>query len=124
MLAQLAHERRTKPPNLIITLPLRIKIRTTLSTTHIQPRQRILEDLLESQKLQHAQIHTRVKPQAALVGAQGTVVLHAVPAVDLHGAGVVFPQDAELDDALGDGDDFERFAVLGMGAEEGAVLKR
>ena len=33
---------------------------------------------------------------------------------------VVFPQDTELDDALGDLDDFESCLVLGVALEEGS----
>ena len=119
MLPQLTHKRHTKPPNLIIALPLGVEIRSTLATTHVQARQRILEDLLKSQELQHAQVDAVVEAQTALVGAQGRVVLHAVAAVDLDGAAVVFPQDAELDDAFGDGGDGERGAVFRVLGEEG-----
>lgn len=44
-----------------------------------------------------------MEPQAALVRAQRGVELHSVAAVDLQSALVIFPHDAELDDALGDG---------------------
>jgi hypothetical protein len=43
-----------------------------------------------------------VQAQAALVGAERRVELHAVALVDLALALVGFPDDAELDDALGD----------------------
>lgn len=46
-----------------------------------------------------------MEPETALVGAQRRVELHAVAAVDLELAAVVLPDDAELDDALGDGSD-------------------
>jgi hypothetical protein len=36
---------------------------------------------------------------------------------------VVLPDHAELDDALGDGDDFEGVAVFGVLLEERAVLE-
>lgn len=64
-----------------------------------------------------------MEAEAALVGSQGRVELHAVPAVDLDLAFVVFPDNAELDDALGDGDDLEGGPVLGVLLEEGAQLE-
>ena len=65
-----------------------------------------------------------MEAQAALVGTQGRVELDSVAAVDAQLALVVLPDDAELDDALGDGDDLEGGAVLGVLAEERAVLER
>lgn len=64
-----------------------------------------------------------MEAQAALVRAQGRVELDAVAAVDLELALVVLPDDAELDDALGDGGDGESGAVFGVLLEEGAVLE-
>jgi hypothetical protein len=49
--------------------------------------------------------------------------LHTVATVDLDVAGIILPDDAELDHTLGDRDDLERGAVLGVLLEEGAVLK-
>lgn len=43
--------------------------------------------------------------------------------VDLEAALVVLPDDAELDDALRDGNDLEGLAVFGVDLEEGRVLK-
>jgi hypothetical protein len=65
-----------------------------------------------------------VQTQAALVGAERRVELHTVTAVDLEVAGIVLPDNAELDDTLGDRDDLERRAELGVLLEEGAVLER
>lgn len=124
VLPQLTHKRDTKPTNLAITPALGVEIRPTLPAAHVQARQRILEHLLEAQELQHAQIDARVKAQAALVGAQGRVVLDTVARVELRGAGVVLPEDAELDDAFGDGGDGQRALVLRVGVEEGAVFER
>lgn len=60
-----------------------------------------------------------MEAQTTLVGAQGRVELHTVAPVDLEVVVVVLPHDAELDDALGDGGDLERVAVLGVLLEEG-----
>lgn len=64
-----------------------------------------------------------MQTETALVGAQGRVELHTVSTVDLNLALVVLPHDAELDDALGDGDNLECGAVLGVLLEEGGSLK-
>ena len=64
-----------------------------------------------------------MEAKTALVGAKRGVELDAVAAVDTELAVVVFPGDAELDDALGDGTDLESGAVLRVLLEEGAVLE-
>lgn len=71
----------------------------------------------------HGQVDGRVKPQTALVRAQGRVELHPEAAVHLQLAIVVLPHDAELDHALWDGGNGQGGAVLGVLAEEGAVLE-
>lgn len=85
--------------------------------------QGILEDLLEAEELEDRQVDGRVESQTSLVRAEGGVELDAVAAVDLELAVVILPDDAELDDALGDGDDLEGGAVLGVLLEEGGVLE-
>jgi hypothetical protein len=64
-----------------------------------------------------------VQAQAALVGAERRVELHAVALVDLALALVGFPDDAELDDALGDRDDLEGVFVFGVLLEERRLLE-
>ena len=64
-----------------------------------------------------------MEAEPAFVGAEGGVKLDTVAAVDLREAAVVFPDDAELDDALGDGDDFEGGLVFGVFVEEGRVFE-
>lgn len=86
--------------------------------------QGILEDLLEAQELQDGQIDGGMKAQAALVGAEGGIELHPVPSIDLQLVVVVGPDDAELNDSLGDGRNLERSPVLGVLFEEGGVLER
>jgi hypothetical protein len=85
--------------------------------------QGILEDLFEAQELQDGQVHGGVQTETALVWAEGRVKLHPVAAIDLDLVLVVLPDDTELDDALGDGDDLEGSLVLGVLLEEGAVLE-
>jgi hypothetical protein len=85
--------------------------------------QGILEDLLETQELQDTEIDSRMESQSSLVRAQGRVKLHTVSAVDLDLVLVIFPDDTELDDAFGNGDDLEGGLVLGLLLKEGAVFE-
>lgn len=85
--------------------------------------QSILKDLLESQKLQDAQVYGWVKAQATLVGPESTVELHAVAAVDLDLALVVLPYDTELDHALGDSSNGKSFLVLGVLFKQAGVFE-
>lgn len=109
--------------------------------------QGILEDLLKAEELEavvelasvlfpfslllshgleenvHRQVHGGMETETTLVRAKSRVKLHAVAAVHLQVAIVILPDDAELDDALGDGADLEGGAVLGVLLEEGALLK-
>lgn len=64
-----------------------------------------------------------MEPETALVRAQGRVELHTVTSVDLEVAVVIFPDDSELDDALGDGGHAQGGPVLRVLLEEGAVLE-
>jgi hypothetical protein len=64
-----------------------------------------------------------VEAETALVGTESGVELHAVSLLDLALALVVLPDNAELDDALGDGDDLESLLVFGVLGEEGGGLE-
>jgi hypothetical protein len=64
-----------------------------------------------------------VQAETALVWTEGGVELDSVAAVDLDLVLVVFPDNSELDDALGNGDDLEGGLVFGVLFEEGAVFK-
>lgn len=64
-----------------------------------------------------------VETETTLVGTQGRVELDTETAVDLELTLVVLPDDTELDDTLGDGDDLEGLAVLRVLLEEGRVLE-
>ena len=123
MPAQLPHKRIAELPDLRVALPLGVKVTPALTTTNIQARQRILEDLLESQELEDRQVDGGVEAETTLVGAKCRVELHTVALLDLALALIVLPDDAELNDALGDGDDFEGLLVLGVLGEEGGGLE-
>jgi hypothetical protein len=83
----------------------------------------ILEDLLEAQELEDGQVDSWVESESTLVGAEGRVELHTVSFVDLALALVILPDDTELDDAFGNGGNFESLFVLGVLLEERGRLK-
>ena len=64
-----------------------------------------------------------MEAETALVGTESRVELHAVSLLDLALALVVLPDNAELDDALGDGDNLEGLLIFGVLGEEGGGLK-
>ena len=123
VLVQLAHESVAETANLAVRLALGVEVRATLATAHVEAGQGVLENLLEAQELEHGEVDGGVQAETALVGAKGGVELHTESIVDLDLALVVLPHDAELDDALGNGDDFEGVAVFGVLLEERAVLE-
>ena len=64
-----------------------------------------------------------METEAALVGTKGRVELDTVTAVDLDLALVGLPDDTELDDTLGNGDDGKASPQLGVDGEELGGLK-
>ncbi len=78
-----------------------IEIGAALAAAHGKRGQRVLEYLLEAQKLDDAQVYRGVETKSALVGADGVVELNAETAVDLYIAFVVQPGHAEHDHAVG-----------------------
>ena len=87
---QLAHHRVTEAHHLVGAASARAEVRAALRTPHRQTGQAVLQDLLEAQELQHALGHRRMKPEAALVGADGVVELHAPGAVLVGDGGVAW----------------------------------
>jgi hypothetical protein len=123
VLAELPHEGNAKLADLVIRFALGVEVAATLGSTHVQASEGILEDLLETQELEDRQVHCGVQAEAALVGTECRVELDAVALVDIALALVVLPDNAELDDALGDGDDLECLLVLGVLLEDGGALE-
>jgi hypothetical protein len=64
-----------------------------------------------------------VEPEATLVGAKSGVELDTVSTVDLDLAFVIFPDNTELNDTLGDRDDLKSLAVFGLLLEKSGVLE-
>src|SRR5664280_78043 len=119
--AQLGHERLAELHDLEVALALGVEVRAILAAAHGERRQGVLEDLLESEELEEAEVDGRMEAQAALVGADGAVHLDAEAAVDLDLALVVHPRDAEHDHALRLGDALEdlRVAILRVLGDDG-----
>ena len=118
---ELGHEGLAERHDLAVGLALGVEVGAALAAAHGERGERVLEDLLEAQELEHANGDGGVEAQAALVGADGGVELHAVAAVDLDLALVVDPRHAEHDHALGLDDALEKrgLLVLGVGVEGG-----
>ena len=98
---QLGHKALAEAHHFVVALAFRIEVRTTLAAAHRKRGQRVLEDLLEREKLQDSQIYRGVKAQAALIGADRTIHLDAESAIDLHVALIVEPGHAEHNDPFG-----------------------
>ena len=123
VLVKLPHESNAELADLVVRLALGVEVGTTLATTHVEAGKSILEDLLETQELEDGKVDSGVETETALVGTESRVELHPVTLVDLALALVVLPDNAELDDALGDGGNLEGLLVLGVLLEEGGGLE-
>ena len=100
MAVELRHEALAERHDLAVALALRVEVGAALAAADRQAGQGVLEDLLEAEELDDAEVDGRVQAQAALVRADRGVELHAVAAVDMDLAVVVYPRHAELDLAL------------------------
>lgn len=123
VLGKFGHEGNTEAADFVVGLVLGIKVGTTLTTTHAQTGESILENLLETQELEDGEVDGRVETETTLVGTESRVELHTVATVDLGLVVVILPHDTELDDTLGDGDNGESLAVIGVLFEERGVLE-
>lgn len=85
--------------------------------------QSILEDLLETQELEDAQVNCWVQAETTLVWTQSRVELNTVSAVHLELSLVIFPDNTELDNALRDRDNLQGSLIFGLLLEEGAVFE-
>src|SRR5262249_9083201 len=81
---QFAHEALAEAHHLVVTLAFGIEIGAALPPTHGQRRQRVLEHLLEGEKLEDAEVDRWMETEPALVRADCAVHLDAEAAVDLH----------------------------------------
>ena len=78
-----------------------IKVGAALAAAHGKRGQGVLEDLLKTEELDHAQGNLVVETEAALIRTDCRIELDAVAAVDLDLALIVHPGHPENDSALG-----------------------
>jgi hypothetical protein len=83
---QLGHEALAEAHDFVVALALGIEVGAALAAAHGERGEAVLEDLLEGQELEDAEVDGRMEAQAALVRADGAVHLDAEAAVDLDGA--------------------------------------
>mmetsp|Transcript_21620 Transcript_21620/g.47266 ORF Transcript_21620/g.47266 Transcript_21620/m.47266 type:complete len:459 (-) Transcript_21620:44-1420(-) len=100
VLAKLGHESLAEAHHLAIAAAARVKVRAALATTHWQRGQRVLEDLLEPEELQHRLRDGRVEAEATLVRTDGARKLHTPAAVDHRLEVISHPPHTEGNDTL------------------------
>jgi len=138
---KLAHKGHAKAADLIVALALGVEVGTTLATTHhhysscqqscfphqdsapggatlLTASEGILENLLEAQELENGKVDCGVQSETTLVRAKGGVELDTVTTVDLEVTSIILPANTELNNTLGNRDDLEGDAVLGVLLEE------
>jgi len=121
---EFSHEGIAEATDLVVGLALRIEVGTTLSSTHRETSQGILEDLLETQELEDGKVDGRMEAETTLVWTESGVELDTVSTVDLELTLVVLPNNTELNDTLWDRDDWKGSAEFWLKFEELGGLER
>src|SRR5690606_8785949 len=98
---ELGHEALREALDLAVAAAVRVEVAAALGSADALAGEGVLEDLLEAEELDDAEVDARVEAQTALVGAERGVELHTESAVHLHRTRVVDPRDAEHDLPLG-----------------------
>ena len=116
MATQLKHKSLTKTHHLGRALAAWRKVGTAFATAHRQRRQRVFESLLEGEELQNTQVYARMETNAALVWADGIVVLDTIAHIRPNLPIVVHPRNPKLIDSVGNTEAFNQifFFKLGM----------
>ena len=112
---QLVHEALAEAHDLRVGLALGIEVGAALAAAHGNRGQAVLEDLLEAEELEDAQVDAGVEAETALVGTDGVVELDAESALDVDLALVVLPGDAEDEDPVGLDHPLEDLLLLVLG---------
>jgi hypothetical protein len=99
---ELLHESIAETADLVVGSPLRIKVATTLGTSHVNSSEGVLKDLLESEELEDRKVNGRMEAESSLVRAKGRVELDTITTLDMWLSVIIFPDNAELDDTLWD----------------------
>src|SRR5690606_5908185 len=113
---QLRHERLAEAHHLGLGTPLRVEVGPALGAADGHAGEGVLEDLLEAQELDDAEVHRRVEAEPALVRPESRIELDAEAPVELDSTRVVGPRHAEDNLALrlAQPPDDLRVGVLGM----------
>ena len=98
---QFQHESLAEAHHLSVALATGREVGTALATAHGQGGKRIFESLLKGEELEDRGIDGGMKTDAALVRADGVVMLDAVAHISLHVALVINPVNTELQDTVG-----------------------
>ena len=117
---ELGHESLAEAHDFAVAAADGGEVGTALGTADGQAGQSILEGLLEAEELDDGKVNVGSETQAALVGAEGRVVLHAVTTVDVILKVIVHPDNTELDGALGLDHALKQagLLVLGVGVDD------
>ena len=115
MAVQLAHKTLAETHDLGVALAFGVEVGASLASAQRQSCERILEDLLEAEKLEDGEVDGGVEAQTALVWANGAVKLDAVASIDVGCPSVVHPRHAEGDDAFGFDDSLQKGVVRELG---------
>ena len=100
ILIELGHKALAKTHNFRVGFALGVEVRAALAAADGKAGKRVLEDLLEAEELQNADIDRRMKTESALVRSDGAVELDAEGTVHMHVSGVVGPGNTEGDYTL------------------------
>jgi len=95
------HEGLAETHDFSIALSNGVEISTTLTTAERQHGQAVLENLLETEELQHGLVHLGVETETAFVSTEGGIVLDTITEVHLGLTLIVNPNNAELEDTIG-----------------------
>ena len=130
MAVELGHEALAEAHHLSVATSLAgsvrtllgIEVRAAFAAAERKSGERVLENLLEAEKLQNREIDRRIEAQSPFVGPDCGVELHAIAAVDADDAGIVHPRNTEHDDPFRFHQSLENgvFAVFGMGFDDGS----
>jgi hypothetical protein len=101
MSVELGHEALAECHDFAVGFALGIEVGAALAAADGKAGQGVLEDLLEAEELDDAEVYGRMEAKTSLVRADGAVKLDTVTVVNLNLTLVVYPRYTEQDLALG-----------------------
>ena len=91
MAMQFGHKRLAKTHDFVVRLTFWVEVSTALAASHGQTSQAVLEGLLETEELEHAQGYRRVETDATFIRANRIVELHPVATINTYIAVIILP---------------------------------